>query len=127
MVNLTKAIICLALFTASVVQIEHFTSEQYITKTNNIVNSQIRILPNEGWKFNDNYPTKFDIDTAGYKLVKSEIIKEETGARKIQLTIRQINNESEEIKVKAKFSICNDVSCKVYKRVFTFQVTNESR
>ena len=129
MVNLTKAIICLAIFATSDVPengvitskpIEHFTAEQGSIKTNNIINAWMRILPNEGWKFNDNYPTKFKIDTTGYELLKFEINKEEEAdARKIQLIIKQENDESKEIKVKARFSICNDVSCKVYKRVFT--------
>jgi hypothetical protein len=101
---------------------EHFTTEQGSTGTSQSLQLWVKVTPEAGWKFNTEYPTKAKVKTRGYDLVETAVRKEEEStAHIIRATVKQNgDNTKEAVKMQAIFSMCNDMSCLVYKREFSF-------
>ena len=101
---------------------EHFTTEQGSTSSSQSLQLWVKVAPEAGWKFNTEYPTKVKVKTRGYDLVETAVSKEEEStAHIIRATVKQNGDNTEkEVKMQANFSVCNDTSCLVYKREFSF-------
>jgi len=101
---------------------EHFTTEQGLTTIGKSLQFWVKVVPEAGWKFNTEYPTKAKVKTRGYDLVETAVSKEEEStAHIIRVTVKQNGGSTEEaVKMQAIFSVCNDTSCLVYKREFSF-------
>ena len=121
-----KLMICAAALTmvaASSKPVEHFVTEQGSIESGGTQQLWVRVTPEDGWKFNTDYPTKAKMNTPGYDLIKTEVHKEEESrAHKIQMTVTRQKGKltREAVAVEAKFSVCSDTSCLVYKKEFTF-------
>jgi ABC-type glycerol-3-phosphate transport system substrate-binding protein len=101
---------------------EHFTTEQGLAVSSESLQFWVKVIPEDGWKFNAEYPTKVNVKTSGYDLVETAVSKEEEStAHVIRATVKR-NGDNPEVpaKMQAKFSVCNDTSCLVYKREFSF-------
>ena len=101
---------------------EHFTTEQGSTGTSQSLQLWVKVTPEDGWKFNAEYPTKVKMKTRGYELVETAISKqEESTTHTIRAAVKQNDGSPEEaVQMQAVFSICNDASCLVYKKEFMF-------
>jgi hypothetical protein len=101
---------------------EHFTTEQGLAVLSESLQLWVKVTPEAGWKFNTEYPTKAKVKTLGYDLVETVVSKEEEStAHAIRATVKHNGGNTEEVvKMQAKFSVCNDTSCLVYKREFSF-------
>jgi hypothetical protein len=101
---------------------EHFTTEQGSVGSGAALQLWVKVTPEDGWKFNAEYPTKVKMKTRGYELVETAVSKqEESTTHTIRAAVKQNDGSAEEaVKMQAVFSICNDASCLVYKKEFTF-------
>jgi len=101
---------------------EHFTTEQGSTSSSQSLQLWVKVTPEAGWKFNTEYPTKVKVKTRGYDLMETTVSKEEESTAHIIRAIVKQNggNTEKEVKMQANFSVCNDTSCLVYKREFSF-------
>jgi len=101
---------------------ELFTTVHGITESSESLQFWVKVIPEAGWKFNTEYPTKVKVKTRGYDLMKTTVSKEEEStAHIIRATVKQNGDRTEEVvKMQANFSVCNDTSCLVYKREYSF-------
>jgi hypothetical protein len=119
----------LAIFTGLLVAIvaaagvrDHFTTKQGTAGSSDTLQLWVKVMPEDGWKFNAEYPTKVKMKTPGYELVETAVSKEEEStAHTIRAAVKQNDGNTEEaVKMQAVFSVCNDTSCLVYNREFAF-------
>ena len=101
---------------------EHFTIEQGSIASSDALQLWVKVTPEDGWKFNAEYPTKVKMKTRGYELVETAVSKqEESTTHTIRAAVKQNDGSAEEaVKMQAVFSICNDASCLVYRKEFMF-------
>jgi len=112
---------------------KYYSLRQYVVTVESRENliAVLRIIPAEGWKWNEKYPVKLDIlkppnGTRPYKLVEQyveQLNKIKPAEVAVWLDLKpslaaKVNQQH--FTVEASYSLCNKTTCRVFKRDIKF-------
>ena len=103
---------------------EEYSTVMYLSRGegSDIVVVRIDLTPAPGWKWNTNFPAKFVADeTDSYEASTAEIhnLKDKVTVY-VEVTLTQ--KEPLPLNVQGTYSFCDDKTCKIFNRNFTFKL-----
>ena len=106
----------------------YFSVDKIFKKNSTQILASLEIIPEQGWKWNEKYPSKFwilrDWSPETKLLVQKEIVYSERGTQvifKLSGKVKPVNK----IIIDGTFSLCSKVICKVW-RFKTFEVGGQN-
>ena len=81
----------------------------------------LKFVSNDDWKWNEKFPSKFEVKDKELHAVLNKHIKQVTGKRtEVALDVAMLKGKPRPFLVIGTWSMCNSTTCKVFKREINF-------